>query len=204
MKPVPASQNIERIHETWYQEAIHVAPSYGPSVATAITRTIGCIHGLQDLHPKRDLLELEVYLGRATLGTLQQRWKSHARGRLRHRYGAILFSCDPSRVERLEDLAVRIIKNLKRRHLLCVGNANKWDGNQGREPRQEPAVLYMTWKELDTEIPFTKPNIKEIIQVSREVRQESPYPTAQGQILRGLRILKRINDRVPLYWWNPA
>ena len=118
--------------------------------------------------------------------------------------GTIIFSCDPDQVKRLEDLAVRIIKNLKRKTLLCVGNSNKWDGNQGLGPRPEQAILYMTWKELETEIPFTKPNTKEIIQISREIREESPYRTAQGQILRGLRILKRINDRVPLHWWQPS
>lgn len=204
MKSVPAYQGIERIHETWLHEAIRAAPNYGVRVAAALDHTIGCIHGLQILHPKTDLLQLEVYLGRATLSTLNQRWISHARGPKDHRYGAIVFSCDPDKVERLEDLAVRIIKKLKVKELLCVGNANKWDGNQGREPRQEQAIVYMTWKELDAEITFSKPNTKDIDQISREIHEESPYRTAQGQISRGLRILRRMTDRVPLHWWVPS
>ena len=204
MKSIPAFQGIEHIHETWFYEAIRAAPNYGPSVAPALTRTIRCIHWLQDLHPKRDLLQLEVYLGRATLSTLQQRWKSHAGGAKGHRYGAIVFSCNPDKVKRLEDLAVRTIMKLKKKELLCVGNANKWDGNQGLGPRPEQAVVYMTWRELDEEVTFSKPNTKEIDQISREIHEESPHRTAQGQISRGLRILRRITDRAPLHWWEPS
>ena len=204
VKFVPAYQGIERIHGTWMQEAIRAAPHYRTSVAPAINQTIGCIHGLQDLYPKTDLLQLEVYLGRATVTTLEQRWTSHANGNKKHRYGAILFCCDHDQVERLEDLAVRAITKLKAKQLLCVGNANKWDGNQGLKPRPELAVIYMTWRELEEEIPFTRPGIKEIRQLSTEIHQESPYRTTRGQLLRGLRILKRIQSRVPLRWWQPS
>ncbi len=205
LKFIPVCQNIERIEQAWMDDAIRAAPHYETRVASAIEHTIGCIHGLQDLHPKTDLLQLEVYLGRATVGTLEQRWKSHANDpNKNHRYGAIVFCCDYDQVERLEDLAVRIMKKLRANELLCVGNANKWDGNQGRPPRTEQAVIYMTWCKLDREIPFTRPGIKEIRQLSYEVHKESPFPTTRGQLLRGLRILKRIQSRVPLRWWEPS
>lgn len=119
-KPIPAYHGIKQIHEDWLREALTSAPHYGIKAASAIGRVIHCIQGLQDLHSARDLSESEVYIGRATKSKLHQRWNAYAESH-DHRYGAITFCCDPDQVERLEDLAVRILTKFKKRHLLCGG-----------------------------------------------------------------------------------
>ena len=119
-KPVSAYHGIKQIHEDWLREALTSAPHHGIEAASAIGRVIRCIHGLQDLHSARDLSEVEVYIGRATKSTLHQRWNAHVESH-DHCYGAIMFCCDPDQVERLEDIAVRILTKCKKRHLLCGG-----------------------------------------------------------------------------------
>ncbi|MEK6736824.1 MAG: hypothetical protein AABY47_09650 [Pseudomonadota bacterium] len=208
----PAYQGIEQVDEDWLSLAMKASPHYGLKVASALSRTIRCIHGLQKLHGKSQLSELEVYVGRATITTLKHRWAKHAAGKRGHRYGVILFCCNHDRVERLEDLAIRILDKLRDRKLLCVANANKWPGNKGRKPRAEEALVYMTWRYANEEFDFyARPTIdqlrevsKEVHQETRDVHQETDRKITRKQISNGVRMLKRLTAKDPLYWWHPS
>ena len=145
---------------------------------------------------------LEVYLGRATVSTLSRRWSSHAEKR-RHQYGCVLFTCDPDRVERLEDVAVKILAQLKKGRALCVRNANKWDGNLGGEPKPELALVYMTWKIVASEETWIEPNLDDVRWIAKKVSDESKYDVTKDQIENGLSVVTRISEYDPLHWWEP-
>lgn len=198
---IPAYSGIGRIHPLWLKEALRSAPQYGVQVAGAMSRVIRCIHGLEHLHRTTSRPYLEVYLGRATETSLEQRWEEHARTK-QHHYGAVLFCCDPGRVKRLEEIAVRLVKKLRKSTFLCVGNVNTYDGDFGGDPRTETAMIYMTWTILDTPISWGKPNTENLRTLSRELHHDTDREFAKDQILRGLRVLRRVSDYDPLYWWN--
>ncbi len=196
----PAYQGLHNVDDLYIREAIRVAPRYGAKVASAISRTIRCIHGLARLHRTIDRDELEVYLGRATETTLTQRWRAHAKAR-DHQWGVVLFTCDHDRVEALEDVAVRVLQKLHERNALCVGNANVWKGSGGAPPRREDALVYMTWKSGD-QIGWRKPSREEIRAVAVGVRAETRFDIATRQIDAGLETLKRVTEYDPLHWWT--
>lgn len=196
----PAYQGLHDIDDVYIQEAIQVVPRYGPKVASAIRRTIRCIHGLARLHRTIDRDELEVYLGRATETTLAQRWRAHARER-GHRWGLVLFTCDHDRVEVLEDVAVRILQKLRERNALCVGNANVWRGTGGAPPRREDALVYMTWKSGQP-IDWRKLSREGMRALAAEVQAETRFDIATQQIDAGLETLKRVTEYDPLHWWT--
>jgi hypothetical protein len=198
----PAFQGIGLVDDVWLKDALRAAPAYGARVASAIRRTIRCIHGLEKLHRTVPRDELEVYLGRATETTLTQRWKHHfnARG---HNYGAILFLCDTDRVEALEDVAIKTLKKLRERDALCVGNANKWPGNAGRSPRtREDALIYMTWT-IGDPVEWSKPSSNDIREIASEVAEETDREFSAKQVETGLTSLKRLTEYDRLYWWTP-
>lgn len=203
-RSIPAYIGISQMDPFWLKEALRLAPSYDSRVCSAIQRVIRCIHGLEKLHQTVHRDALEIYIGRATETTLERRWKAHAKhpGR-KHQYVAILFTCDPARVERLEHLAVKIIAKLKARTLLCVGNANVSDGNRGLEPRRECAIVYMTWRIVDQTNNWAKPSLDQIKEIAVELRGELTDDIKRLQIQRGLMSLKRLSERDPLHWWLP-
>lgn len=198
----PVFQGIAHVDDAWLTDALRAAPAYGSRVASAIQRTIRCIHGLEALHSTVPRDQLEVYLGRATETTLAARWKQHSKTR-GHNYGIILFLCNTDRVEALEDVAIKTLKKLKDRDALCIGNANMWPGNVGRSPRSnEYALVYMTWK-IGEQIEWTKPSINEIREIASEVADETDREFSVRQIETGLSALKRIGQCDRLRWWNP-
>lgn len=203
-RSIPAYQGISHVDPNWLEEALRLAPSFNSKVSSAISRVIRCIHGLEKLHRTVHRDALEIYIGRATETTLEQRWKAHAKhlGR-KHQFGAILFTCEPARVERLEHLAVKIIAQLKKRALLCVGNANVSDGNRGLQPRSECAIVYMTWRIIDQTSDWAKPSLDQIKEIAGELRRELTDDIKRLQIQRGLMSLKRLSERDPLHWWCP-
>jgi hypothetical protein len=198
----PAFQGIGRVDDVWLKDALRAAPAYGAKVASAIRRTIRCIHGLEKLHKTVPRDELEVYLGRATETTLAQRWRHHFESR-GHNYGAILFLCDTDRVEALEDVAIKILKKLYDRDALCVGSANKWPGNVGRSPRSsEYALIYMTWT-FGNPVEWSKPSINDIREIASEVAEETDRESSAKQVEKGLDSLRRLTEYDRLVWWNP-
>lgn len=203
---IPAYQGIGLIHEDWMKTAMQAAPHYEIQIATAVQWVQRCIHGLKRLHRSRDLSEVEIYIGRATRTTLAQRWSSHAKER-EHHYGAIVFQCETHVVEQLEDVAVRIVTSLLTRNVLCVGNANVFRGNVGRPPRDEQALVYMTWRTLSEPCTrFRKPTVKDVREIARAVYQDMPDASdiKRGQIERGLSLVTRLTARAKLYWWEPS
>lgn len=198
----PALRGISHFNETWLKAALKAAPSYNIKLAEAIKRTIRCIHGLENLHNTIRRSELDVYLGRATEGTLAERWKQHAKKGFE--YGMILFTCDPDRVEGLEHTAIKILQKLTEHKRLCVGSANVYPGSSGSKPRQELALVYMTWKPKPKPVKFEKPSISEIREIAKEVTNENhPFKLNAQQVENGLNALKRINEIDRLHWWQP-
>jgi hypothetical protein len=198
----PAFQGIGRADDVWFKDALRAAPAYGAKVASAIRRTIRCIHGLEKLHKTVSRDALEVYLGRATETTLAQRWRHHFEER-GHNYGAILFRCDTDRVEALEDVAIKILRKLHDRDALCVGTANKWPGNVGRPPRlSEYALIYMTWTIVGP-VEWSKPSSNDIQEIASEVVEETDREFSAKQVETGLTSLKRLTEYDRLYWWKP-
>ena len=111
------------------EQGINGAPHYNIRVANAVRRTIEVIHGLQDLHLRAGLDDIEVYLGRSSHSSdhVLSRWRSHREHR-GHKFATVLFTCDAERAERLEGVAVKILKRLKNYGTLCVSNANVMGG----------------------------------------------------------------------------
>ena len=94
---VLAHHSIGHFHESWLDDAMKEAPFF-KRPADAMRHVYRCIHSLKDMHRLHGLTELEIYLGRATRGSLRQRWSSHAKdAHRRHQCGAILFRCDAAR-----------------------------------------------------------------------------------------------------------
>ncbi|MEQ1792954.1 MAG: hypothetical protein ABL970_02080 [Nitrospira sp.] len=203
-KGLPIYAGIGHIVEGWLGPAIQAAPVYRQQFASAVQMIQRCIHGLKRMHPAGDLARLEVYLGRATRATLQQRWASHAK-RKGHEFGAIAFRCDPNIVECLEDVAIKILKKLDVNHALCVGNANVFPGSVGRR-RDEEALVYMTWRTLPKRCRVGRPSPTEVGTIASEVHRETPHKgqITRGQILRGMRIVRCRSTSRKLCWWTPA
>ena len=204
-KGLPLYSGIGHIVDGWLETALQAAPLYRVQFAAAVQWIQRCIHGLKEMHPSGDLRQLEVYLGRATRSTLAQRWASHAENK-EHDFGAIVFRCEPDVVECLEDVAIRILGKLRASHALCVGNANIFDGNWGRGPRDEEALVYMTWRTLGQPCRYGKPSLNDLREIASTVHQETPYKEqiTRGQIQRGLRYVRRVSTCARLYWWNPS
>lgn len=197
----PAYHGIWKLDAKFLSAALATAPSYGVRVADAIGRTVRCIHGLEELHSSVSRDELEVYIGRATANTVASRWSDHASNR-GHDYGAVLFTCSSDRVERLEGIALKVLRKLKSRELLCVGNANCHSAPSGRPPRaDEVALIYMTWTKSRQTI-WDKPGVAQIREIAAEVAEEVDDVTKK-QVETGLYALKRLNERDPMYWWTP-
>lgn len=137
---------IDTADEDAVLAGIAAAPQYDVRVANAIRRTIEMIHGLDDLHARAGLEDIEVYLGRSSesAGHVLSRWRAHRENR-GHKYAAVLFTCDAYRAEDLEGVAVKVLTRLKDYNTLCVGNANVARGGGGGAPATDRALIYMTW-----------------------------------------------------------
>jgi hypothetical protein len=195
------------IDETFIDFAIKRSPNYNKKHADAIKRTIRCIHGLERFHlnPKYFKVpvpvrreQLEIYIGRATRATLKSRWVSHMKSK-KHLYGMVLFSSTHEWVEDLEEIAIRILQKLKSRGTLCVKNLeNEKKGKAGKKPRNEEAIVYMTWKYSETTSDWRKPGVKDISQIANEVSKETTAAVTKLQIVNGLQPLKSLNELDPL------
>lgn len=181
-------------------KAIAAAPVYDLRVASAIRRTVEMIHGLQGLHGDTPLQKLEVYLGRTSFSEdhLLCRWNDHWT-KHKHKYAAVLFTCDANKVNQLEKLAIRVLRRLKHDHgSLCVGNANVKDADQGRPSATDKAVIYMTWRIMPEAINYEKPGVKIISAVAQAVYEECTGWVKKAQIYRGLLSLKSLKSKVKL------
>lgn len=201
---MPIYSGIGHIVDGWLDSAIQAAPVYRQQFATAVQMIQWCIHGLKRMHPNGDLGRLEVYIGRATRKTLAQRWASHAKKK-QHEFGAIAFRCDPTIVECLEDVAIKIVKKLATKKAFCAGNINVFPGSVGRM-RDEEALVYLTWRTLPKRCRVGKPSKKDVGKIASEVHRETPYrhQITRGQILRGMRYVRSHSTARKLCWWTPA
>jgi hypothetical protein len=182
-------------------EGINAAPQYGKKVAGAIKRTIAVIHGLDTLFNRLELRDLEVYLGRSSDDPAQVlgRWEQ-ARKKHRHKYAAMLFTCEANRAAKLEGLANKVLKKLKAYDALCVGNANTAGDGRGRKPGRLLAVIYMTWGENAEKNGFGKADINIIRHVAEETYHEAGGFVTKKQLEGGLRTIKRKTYRARLHW----
>ncbi len=182
-------------------EGIEAAPQYGKKVAGAIKRAIKVIHGLDALFNRLELRDLEVYLGRSSDDPTQVlgRWEQ-ARKKHRHKYAAILFTCEADRASKLEGLANKVLKKLKAHGALCVGNANTAGDGRGRKPGRPLAVIYMTWGENTGNNGFGKADIDIIRRVTEETYHEAGGFVTKKQIEGGLRTIKRMTLKARLRW----
>jgi hypothetical protein len=181
-------------------EAIASAPAYDSKVSLALRRTIQMIHGLQDLHRDTPLQKLEVYLGRTSCSEeyLRNRWNDHWTNH-KHRYAAVLFTCNATKVNQLETLAIRVLRRLTKDHgSLCVGNVNVKEGDQCRPSATDTAVIYMTWRIMPEAINYEKPGIYIIRAVAQAVYEECGGWVKKAQLLNGLSILKQLKSKVRL------
>jgi hypothetical protein len=180
--------------------ALAAAPAYDLRVASAIRRTVQMIHGLQGLHGNTSLQRVEVYLGRTSFSEdyLVSRWNAHW-ANYKHRYAAVLFTCDANKVNQLERLALRILRRLKYDHgSLCVGHANVKYADQGRPSATDKAVIYMTWRIMPEAIMYEKPGVKIIRAVAQSVYEECAGWIKKAQLVRGLLTLKQLKSKVRL------
>jgi hypothetical protein len=196
--------------DTADEEAVDIgiadAPHYDVKIANALQRTIGIIHGLTELHCRRgfELGEFEVYLGRAsaTGGHVLDRWTSHRKNRT-HKWGCVLFTCASSKAVRLEGLAIRVLKSLKDRGALCVGNANIANSGGGGSPSTRDSAVYMTWSAGEDLVEsFEKPNLEIIREVAEEAAAAADGEIGRDQIANGLAALKRLSTYEPLTFFN--
>lgn|SRR5574340_615682 len=192
---------IDDADEDRVLEGIEAAPQYGKKVAGAIKRTIKVIHGLDALLKRRELRDLEVYLGRSSDDPTQVlgRWVAHRRER-GHKYAAVLFTCEADRAAKLEGLANKVLKKLKVYDALCVGNANTAGDGRGRKPGRPLAVIYMTWGENTENNGFGKADIDIIRRVAEETYHEAGGFVTKKQLEGGLRTIKRMTHKARLRW----
>ncbi len=180
--------------------AIAQAPNYGAKVASAIKRAIRVIHGLPELHKNALLDDIEVYLGRASSYTVLNRWRA-SRNERGHKYATILFSCDTERAVELEGLANKLLRGLKDRNTLCVGNANVNPHGGGKVADNDLSVVYMTWGVGFNPEYAEKPDINVIREVSREAAAAYAGLFSYNQIENGLRLTKRLSEKERLEWF---
>ena len=184
------------------EQGINGAPHYNIRVANAVRRTIEVIHGLQDLHLRAGLDDIEVYLGRSSHSSdhVLSRWRSHREHR-GHKFATVLFTCDAERAERLEGVAVKILKRLKNYGTLCVSNANVMGGGGGGLPATRVAVVYMTWRTGADPTEYQKPGVDVIRHGASEVSAAVQHVIAPRQLETGLMALKRLQIRAPMEWF---
>ncbi len=173
-------------------DALKQVPLFNKKIKTAIEHTIMCIHGLDDFHTNVNRDNLEIYLGRATASTITKRWAKHEADR-QHEYGMVLFKSEAEFVNNLEEIAIRIIKTLKNRNQLCVYDlSNDKSGSNGRKPKDEQAVVYLTWKRIDRSKDWEKPGKDDINEVAKSVfdQVKLKFSVSKNQIVNGLQPLK--------------
>lgn len=184
------------------EEAIDAAPHYGAKVASAISRTIEMIHGIEDLHQTTMLEEIAIYVGRAS-GSGEHvlgRWRAHRESK-RHRYGTVLFTCDRDRVMELEGIANDIFRRLKKREKLCVGLANTAGDGRGRPPATRTAVAYLTWRR-GVETVYERPGVADVHAIAAEWDDSHPEVTVtRRQVETGLLALKRRSTKAAIGWY---
>lgn len=182
---------------------LSLVPDYKVKVANAIARTIRVIHGIELLHRDHEARHLDVYLGRAggSPRHVLARWRTHAKKR-GHRFGMVVFVCDTSRVAQLEAVAVRALGRLKKSGRLCVGQANVAGDGRGPLPRLRKSAIYLTWGFGNDDSEFQKPTIDVIREVADAVvREVSDDSISAGQLLKGLKALKRRKVCEKLEWY---
>lgn len=191
---------IDAVDEIALRQAINKAPNYETKVASAIKRSIRMIHGLPALHRNAPLEDLEIYLGRASTHTVLNRWRASRRDR-GHKYATILFSCDTERAVELEGLANKLLRELKDRKTLCVGNANVNPHGGGMVADNDDSVVYMTWGKFGDLEYATKPDIDSIREVAQKVAETYSETFTYNQIENGLRLAKRLSAKERLDWF---
>lgn len=172
--------------------ALKQVPLFNKKIKSAIEHTVLCIHGLDDFHTNVNRDNLEIYLGRATVSTLISRWSKHESDK-QHEYGMILFQSEFEFVNNLEEIAIRIIKTLKNRNQLCVYDLSNYkSGSNGRKPKDERAVVYLTWRRIDKSKEWEKPGKDDINEVAKSVYNQvkGKIDLSKTQIVNGLQPLK--------------
>lgn len=124
-----------------------IIDAFGSKSFAAVGRyTIETIHAVPRLYGV-DGSQVEFYLGRAGATTkhVLQRLFDHFANK--HHEGAIVLArCQTSTALKWEDVAVKILNNLRDRNKLCV--ANIACSSVGRIPKTEESIIYLTWKIL--------------------------------------------------------
>ena len=123
--------------------------AFGSKSFSAVGKhTIETIHAVPRLY-NVDGSQVEFYLGRsgATPKNVLQRLFNHFTKK-DHEGAIILARCQTSIALKWEDVAVKILNNLKVRNKLCV--ANIACSSVGRIPATEESIIYLTWKILKT------------------------------------------------------
>jgi hypothetical protein len=183
------------------EEGVRRTPSYETQVARAISRTIQVMHGLPDLHDLSELRDFEVYLGRAASPELVlDRWQSHWKSR-GHSYAALLFRCDPTRVVKLETIAIKILQSLKANKALCVGNANVLPHGGGANVKRGESLVYITWQTSMQKLNFGKPGVALIREIADTVAGEVDDGPTPRQLETGLLAVKRLKEKAALQWY---
>jgi len=169
------------------------APLYSGKVASALKHVIEVIHGLPKLHKTLALKDIEIYIGKSdrTAQASLKRWMSHRENR-KHIFGLVLFRCSRENAKKLEKVAIRVVKGLKARNSLCVGEANLSFGSGGRDSQSNESLIYMTWAPLVTPTPYTKPTVAIINEVAKEVAPSVDGIIKEAQIRGGLSAIKRV------------
>jgi hypothetical protein len=192
---------LAEVTEDFIQQGINTAPQYGRNVASAIRHTIRVIHGLPQLYNTLELKDLNIYLGRAAASPrhVLTRWKFHQKKRT-HKWGTILFTCRTDRAIELEGIAIKVLCRFKKHGALCVGQANAGHDGRGGKAANGLSVIYMTWGDSIGSIDYERPGIKLIVEVASAVSREVGRVVNRQQLVRGLKILKRLREQARLKW----
>lgn len=192
--PIPA--RITRHERQKLQAALQQAPLYSGKVASALQHTIQVVHGLPKLHATLALKDIEVYIGKSdrTIDAVLRRWINHRKTK-KHIFGIILFRCTKQNAKKLEKVALRVVKRLKARNSLCVGDANLSEGSGGRDSANDESLIYMTWSPLETPTAYIRPTITIIREVAKSVAPSVAGFINEAQILKGLMAIKQVGKR---------
>jgi len=184
------------IDESFLNESIKNSPTYNKKYKSAIERIIKCIHGLERFHKKTSREQIEIYIGRSTKSTLKNRWTEHM-NKKQHTHGLILFTCSHEWVEDLEKVGIKVLKKLKDKELLCVKDIkNLTASKRGRKPKEEDAIVYMTWRDTHSSTTWRKPTKENIREISEEIYSEirDEIKITKKQIDNGLQTLKSLSS----------
>jgi hypothetical protein len=189
--------------EEGFYEAANAAPHYGTHVSPAISRVIRAIHGIEKLHQRCRLQDLEVYLGRSGWSSAVSRLWSHASGPKQMQFGGPLFTCDAARAARLEGLAIKVLMRLKAADRLCVGNANISPHGGGGRSSDDISVVYLAWRQRPSDNPDRKPTMSLVREIAKDLAPDFDDLVSKPRMVieKGLMVARAPSNRLRVSLW---